>query len=96
MLTFNAFLGLAVFWLSLCCLCGLKGRYLLFLAVAFFGLSANSMWLSGALKIAPMDQRALVAQGTGFVCAAIAFLAGRFMGRIQAMWIDSRVEDSGV
>lgn len=94
--TFGTFAGLVCFWLALCCFCGLKGRYLLFLALLFFALAVHSIWLSAALKVPPLDSNALMAQGAGTICAVGAFALGRFMGRIQDAFRESRIEDTGV
>lgn len=54
------------------------------------------MWLSGALKVAFLDPNALLVLAAGAICAVIAYIMGRFMGRIQDAWRDSRVDDSVV
>lgn len=95
-LSFDTFSGLALFWLALCCFCGVRHRFGLFLAVGFLGLSATSIWLGAALKVAPLDPSALLVLGAGAVCAVTSYIMGRFMGRIQEAWRDSRVDDSVV
>lgn len=95
-LSFDTFSGLALFWLALCCFCGIRRRFDLFLAVSFLGLSATSIWLSWALKVAPLNPNALLVLVAGAVCAVTAYIMGRFMGRIQEAWRDSRVDDSVV
>jgi len=96
MLSFNTFVGLVIFWLALCCLCGVKRRFALFGAVLCLGLGLNALLLSGVWQISLTDTRALMAQGSGIICALTAFLMGRFVGHIQAAWIESRVDSSGV
>lgn len=95
-LSFDTFIGLMILWLSLCCLCGLRRRLVLFLALVFFGVASNSIWLSAVLKVGPVEPLALNAQGAGLACAVMAFVIGLFLSRIQDAWRESRVDDSGV
>ncbi len=95
-LTPEAFIALGCAWLCLCLLCGIKRRFMLFLALVFLGLSMTSIWLSAVLKIAPLDLSAVILHICALICAGTLFLAGLFFARIGRQWRESRVEDSDV
>ncbi len=95
-LSFDVFVGLVALWLCLCALCGFRRRLVLFLALVFFGVASNSIWLSAALKVAPLEPLALNAQAAGLACAVMAFVIGFFFSRLQSAWRDSSVENASL
>ena len=92
----GTFVGIIALWMSACCFCGFKGRFIAFLAVLFVGLAANMSWMVFGLSAHVLEPNALIAQVSALLYAFCAFGTGLFAGRIQRAWVDSRVEEGEV
>ena len=89
--TVGTILGLLAFWMAACCFCGLKGRFIAFLAVLFIGLATNMVWMVFGLQARPFETDALIAQGSATLFALCAFAIGLFLRRFLRAWTDSHV-----
>lgn len=92
--TFGTIIGLLAFWMAACCFCGLKKRFVAFLAVVLTGLAANMAWMVFGLNAKPFESNALIAQAAAVMYALCAFGLGLFLARVQRLWGESRVERS--
>ncbi|KIN64595.1 hypothetical protein Z946_3487 [Sulfitobacter noctilucicola] len=94
--TVGTLVGLLAFWMAACCFCGLKGRYVWFAAVLLFGLTLNLIWMMVGLDASIREIHVLVAQISATMYAVIAFVIGRFLGRIRRAWAESAVDEAGI
>ncbi len=94
--TVGTLVGILAAWMALCCFCGLKGRYLWFLSALCAGLALNMLWMVFGLGAHVAEVHVWIAEASVTLYGVVAFVIGRFAGRLQRAWIDSRVDGPGI